>query len=107
MVGDQVAGSLEPEQREAGEHATLVGDRARKHDVECADPIRRHEEEAFVACLIHVAHLSPRVKVHSRLAHAFTSTFSRRSNTTSGERSAPSRADSSSSEPRKGSRTSV
>ena len=42
-----MAGRLgEPEPRQAGQHAALVRDRRRQHDVEGGDPVRRDEQQA-------------------------------------------------------------
>ena len=56
--GDEVAGPLEPEPRQAGQDAALVGDRRRQDDVERAEPVGRDEEQAVVADRVQVADLA-------------------------------------------------
>ena len=48
----------EPEPREAGQHAALVGDLGRQHDVEGRDPVARDEQQALVVEGVDLAHLA-------------------------------------------------
>ena len=57
--GQIVRGLLEPERRQAGEHATLVGDLVGQHDVEHRDAVRRDHQHPVVRHLVEVAHLAP------------------------------------------------
>ena len=82
MVPHQVGRPVEPEEREAGEDAALVGDRRRQHRVERADAIGRHDQQP-VADLVDVAHLAARVQDGVRAHASSTGSFSSRSNTPS------------------------
>ena len=48
MVRDQVFRPAAPEPAQTGQDAPLVRDRRREHDVECAEPIGRDEQELVV-----------------------------------------------------------
>src|SRR5204862_4153564 len=58
VIRDDVAGAIEPEVRERGEHAALVGDEVGKHDVEYGDAIARDHEQRVQADLEELAHLA-------------------------------------------------
>src|SRR5262245_38974959 len=55
MVGD--AESIEPEERQAGEHPALVGNARRQHPVEGADAVGGDDYE-LVAQVVYVPHLA-------------------------------------------------
>ena len=57
MVGDDVAGALEPERRQLVEHAALVGNARAEHVVERRNAIGRDEDQR-VARRVDVADLA-------------------------------------------------
>ena len=57
VVGDDVAGGLEPEHRHLGQHLALVGDRGRQDDVVGRDPVGGDHDD-LVAVRVHLADLS-------------------------------------------------
>ena len=63
MVRDDVGGTSEPERREAGQHASLVGNRRREHDVEGGDAVARDEEQPVLVERVDLADLAAR-EVH-------------------------------------------
>ena len=60
VVRHEVARLREPERREPGEHAALVGDLGRQHDVEGRDPVARDEQQAVVVERVQLADLAAR-----------------------------------------------
>ena len=60
VVRDDLAGQPEPERRQAGEDAALVGDLGRKDDVEGRDPVGGDEQQPLVVERVQLAHLSAR-----------------------------------------------
>ncbi len=63
MVGDDVGEVVEPEQRELGEDASLVGDAGGQNVVEGRNPVGGDEEQLLVADGVDVADLAAGVKV--------------------------------------------
>ncbi len=55
-LGTSAARALEPEPRERGQHAALVGDRRRQHDVERRDAVGRDQQQ-LVAEAVQLTHL--------------------------------------------------
>ena len=58
MIRDDVLRPREPERREAGEHAALVGDLGRQDHVEGRDPVGGDEQQALVVEGVELAHLA-------------------------------------------------
>ena len=61
----EALGLLEPEPRERGEHAALVGDVVGQHDVEHRHAVGCHDQQPVVTDLVELAHLA-RVDVRQR-----------------------------------------
>ena len=65
VVRDDAGGLVEPERRQCGEHAALVGDEVVEHDVEHRDAVGRDHEHAVVIDLVELADLA-RIVVRER-----------------------------------------
>ena len=58
MIRDDLPRAGEPEARETGEDAALVGDLGREDDVEGGDPVARDEKQTLLVELVDLAHLA-------------------------------------------------
>jgi hypothetical protein len=59
VMGEFALELAQPPRRDLGEHRTLVRHEFIHHDVERADTITRHEQQAVGIHGVHVAHLAP------------------------------------------------
>src|SRR5271167_1198805 len=66
MVGHEVAEEIEPEERNLGQDAALMGNASGQHIVECRDAIGGNKEKMFIIEMVHIPHFTAGVQFQFR-----------------------------------------